>query len=71
MKFRNDGTPTNLYLVRKWRGKSGDSAPRLRGKLMHIVSGATFYFVWIAGPAGSIRKANGARGRFRWPWRGY
>jgi hypothetical protein len=44
MNSRNDGTPTDLYLVRIWRRKSGDGAPNFHGKLQHIVSGANCYF---------------------------
>lgn len=44
MHHGNDGTPTDLYLVRIWRRKPGDGAPSLHGKLQHVVSGATCYF---------------------------
>lgn len=44
MNFRHDDTTTDLYLVRIWRRYSGDGAPGLRGKLQHVVSGATTYF---------------------------
>ena len=40
----DDGTTTDLYLVRLWRGKPGDGALGLHGKLQHVVSGASCYF---------------------------
>jgi hypothetical protein len=40
----NDGTSTELYLVRIWRRKSGDGALNLHGKVQHVVSGESAYF---------------------------
>ena len=40
----NDDASTDLYLVRVWKQKPGDSRPELHGKLQHVVSGASCYF---------------------------
>jgi hypothetical protein len=45
----NDGAPTELYLVRIWRRKSGDGALNLHGKLQHVVSGASSLFDGLSG----------------------
>jgi len=44
VSFQNEGTSTDLYLVRVWRQVSRDGTSSLRGKLQHVVSGATSYF---------------------------
>ena len=44
MNSRNDGTPTELYLVRIWKRKLGDGTLDLHGKLQHVVSGEACYF---------------------------
>jgi hypothetical protein len=44
MNYRDDGTPTDLYLVRIWKRKLDDGTSALHGKLQHVVSGATCYF---------------------------
>jgi hypothetical protein len=43
--YGDDGSPTELYLVRIWRGKGReDGATDTHGKLQHVVSGASSYF---------------------------
>jgi len=48
--------PTDLYMVRLWRGKSSDGATSLHGKLQHVVSGATSYFDGLQELPGTLEK---------------
>jgi hypothetical protein len=48
--------PTELYLVRIWRRKSGDGALNLHGKLQHVVSGASSYFDGLSGLPEALAK---------------
>jgi hypothetical protein len=56
MMHMNDGAPTDLYLVRIWRGKSGDGTPRVHGKLQHAVSGESSYFDGLSSLPGALEK---------------
>ncbi|MEO8285150.1 MAG: hypothetical protein ABI670_01800 [Chloroflexota bacterium] len=44
MNHNNDSTATDLYLVRIWRARPGETSPALHGKLQHVVSGASCHF---------------------------
>lgn len=56
MNSRDDGTPTDLYLVRIWKGRSDDGKSGLHGKLQHVVSGATCYFEGLASLPETLEK---------------
>jgi hypothetical protein len=40
----NGGADTELYLLRIWKGRSGDGTHSLHGKLQHAVSGEAYTF---------------------------
>lgn len=49
MHHTDNGTTTDLYLVRIWRGKPVDDTLTLHGKLQHVVSGASCHFEGLMG----------------------
>ncbi len=56
MNSKNDGTPTELYLVRLWKRKLGDGTVDLHGKLQHVVSGASCHFDALPDLPGALEK---------------
>jgi hypothetical protein len=56
VSHHNETTSTDLYLVRVWRGRPGESTPALHGKIQHVVSGASCLFEGLSGLPDALAK---------------